>query len=103
MIKLYRDHDAVVVEHDGRWLRSDRLAIDALFTGTRLETALEDFRETSPISAPRAPIASQEVWAAGVTYFRSREARMEESEKKVKSLNARSCCPSLSTAFPRVT
>ncbi|WP_198674060.1 fumarylacetoacetate hydrolase family protein [Chitinophaga alhagiae] len=26
------------------------------------------------------PIATQEVWAAGVTYFRSRTARMEESE-----------------------
>jgi 2-dehydro-3-deoxy-D-arabinonate dehydratase len=26
-----------------------------------------------------APITRQEVWAAGVTYFRSREARMEES------------------------
>lgn len=26
------------------------------------------------------PIGSQEVWAAGVTYFRSRTARMEESE-----------------------
>jgi 2-dehydro-3-deoxy-D-arabinonate dehydratase len=26
-----------------------------------------------------APIGTQEVWAAGVTYFRSREARMEES------------------------
>lgn len=27
------------------------------------------------------PVGSQEVWAAGVTYFRSREARMEESEQ----------------------
>ena len=27
-----------------------------------------------------APVDNQEVWAAGVTYFRSREARMEESE-----------------------
>ena len=27
-----------------------------------------------------APIGSQEVWAAGVTYFRSRTARMEESK-----------------------
>ena len=26
-----------------------------------------------------APIASQEVWAAGVTYYRSRDARIEES------------------------
>src|ERR1051325_6903992 len=27
-----------------------------------------------------APIGTQEVWAAGVTYFRSRDARMEESK-----------------------
>ncbi len=27
-----------------------------------------------------APIANQEVWAAGVTYYRSRDARMEESK-----------------------
>jgi len=27
------------------------------------------------------PIGSQEVWAAGVTYFRSREARMEEAKE----------------------
>lgn len=29
---------------------------------------------------PMAPIGSQEIWAAGVTYIRSKEARMEESE-----------------------
>jgi 2-dehydro-3-deoxy-D-arabinonate dehydratase len=28
----------------------------------------------------QAPVQSQEVWAAGVTYYRSRNARMEESE-----------------------
>jgi 2-dehydro-3-deoxy-D-arabinonate dehydratase len=28
----------------------------------------------------RPPIGTQEVWAAGVTYYRSREARMEESK-----------------------
>jgi 2-dehydro-3-deoxy-D-arabinonate dehydratase len=28
----------------------------------------------------KAPIGSQEVWAAGVTYYRSRDARMEESK-----------------------
>ena len=28
-----------------------------------------------------APLVSQEVWAAGVTYFRSRDARMAESEQ----------------------
>ena len=81
-MKLYRDREAVLVERDGRWLRSDTFTIDALFTGTKIETALENFREASPISELRAPIGSQEVWAAGVTYFRSREARMEESEKE---------------------
>jgi 2-dehydro-3-deoxy-D-arabinonate dehydratase len=36
-----------------------------------------------PASAPDgilAPIESQEVWAAGVTYLRSKAARMAESE-----------------------
>lgn len=31
------------------------------------------------LAPPLAPIVSQEVWAAGVTYFVSRDARMEES------------------------
>ena len=33
-----------------------------------------------PVGRWRVPAAGQEIWAAGVTYFRSREARMEESE-----------------------
>ena len=52
-------------------------------------TAREDLREYlqgisgNEIPAPGAvlpPIEQQEVWAAGVTYFRSRTARMEESK-----------------------
>ena len=35
---------------------------------------------SAPHSSPLAPIESQEVWAAGVTYLRSRTARMEESK-----------------------
>lgn len=37
-----------------------------------------DFDEDAPDLLP--PIGSQEIWAAGVTYHRSRVARMEESE-----------------------
>ncbi|MFL5796473.1 MAG: fumarylacetoacetate hydrolase family protein [Actinomycetota bacterium] len=61
------------------------LSIDALLAGTA-----ESFREavrSSPGEGPvpegaaiRAPIESQEVWGAGVTYLRSREGREEESE-----------------------
>jgi len=47
-------------------------ALDALIVG-RDSTA--GFHETELL----APIGRQEVWAAGVTYFRSRGARMEES------------------------
>jgi 2-dehydro-3-deoxy-D-arabinonate dehydratase len=40
---------------------------------------------TAPVDAPspdalRAPIGAQEVWAAGVTYLRSRTARVEEAQ-----------------------
>jgi 2-dehydro-3-deoxy-D-arabinonate dehydratase len=35
---------------------------------------------THAVPAVRAPIGSQEVWAAGVTYHRSRTARIEESK-----------------------
>jgi 2-dehydro-3-deoxy-D-arabinonate dehydratase len=33
------------------------------------------------LSKPLAPIGDQEVWAAGVTYLKSRDARMEESKE----------------------
>ena len=32
------------------------------------------------LNSSQTPIGNQEVWAAGVTYFKSKEARMEESE-----------------------
>ena len=56
---------------------------------SRRRPCLADRRRSpaeSPLPAPPdpadllAPIGSQEVWAAGVTYFRSRTARMEESK-----------------------
>jgi len=38
-------------------------------------------RPARDLSSPwLAPVGSQEIWAAGVTYFRSRAARMEEAE-----------------------
>src|SRR5436190_23045254 len=44
---------------------------------TRRSTRLRGF---DPQTDALAPIGRQEVWAAGVTYFRSRTARMEESK-----------------------
>jgi 2-dehydro-3-deoxy-D-arabinonate dehydratase len=50
----------------------------------RLEAALERGGDGLPMSQAllAAPIDRQEVWAAGVTYLRSRDARMEESTQK---------------------
>ncbi len=54
---------------------------------TTREDLFEFLQATSasgkPVAAPQnllAPIEQQEVWAAGVTYYRSRTARMEESQ-----------------------
>lgn len=43
--------------------------------------ALSETEARDLISKATAPIGQQEVWAAGVTYLRSRDARMEESKE----------------------
>ena len=54
----------------------------------RLLTSLSEIASAPVTSLPldevalAAPIDHQEVWAAGVTYLRSRDARMEESSQK---------------------
>jgi 2-dehydro-3-deoxy-D-arabinonate dehydratase len=58
--------------------------LDQLFTHAAptdcLQTALRGARLVNACAGPFLPLVqSQEVWAAGVTYFRSRTARMEES------------------------
>lgn len=63
---------------------ADPLTIDALFTaadpGAVLRAAWDSGRAAALPDRPGAPIGHQEVWAAGVTYLRSRTARMEESK-----------------------
>jgi 2-dehydro-3-deoxy-D-arabinonate dehydratase len=73
------------VERDWRYFRVDGADWDALLAqedlrGT-LETLIEGRESTAGFHEAelRAPIGRQEVWAAGVTYYRSRGARMEES------------------------
>lgn len=88
-MKLYRTATGVIVDHDGAFHRLDRVEWDQLLNREDLAGSL-----TRELGAPRggaplaalpddeilAPVRRQEVWAAGVTYFRSRTARMEESK-----------------------
>ena len=63
---------------------ADVLTLSAADLRTRLEAVTANGGEGIPLSAVTlvAPIDRQEVWAAGVTYLRSRDARMEESTQK---------------------
>jgi 2-dehydro-3-deoxy-D-arabinonate dehydratase len=85
-LKLFRTATGRFVEDDGHQYRIDALSWDALIAHDNLEATLEAIIENeAPThelqSAPLlAPIEGQEVWAAGVTYYRSRGARMEESK-----------------------
>jgi 2-dehydro-3-deoxy-D-arabinonate dehydratase len=86
-MKLYRIAQGAVIENEngafqinGEWddlINRDDLYnhLTALLDSDELASAQHDFNEQI-----LAPIVSQEVWAAGVTYYRSRTARMEESQ-----------------------
>lgn len=83
-MKLYRTDRGPQVEIDDRFYRVEE-EWDGLFTRHDLVELLLR-HATGPGAAEidgtiLAPVASQEVWAAGVTYTRSREARKEESRR----------------------
>ncbi len=85
-MKLYRTAAGCVVEEDNQYYRLEGITIDFLLSRDDLPeylaeaiTQLQASAESRPTEI-LAPISHQEVWAAGVTYFRSRGARMEESK-----------------------
>lgn len=88
-MKLYRTNDDCLVEHNDAFYSIKCDSWDGLITRDDLQAHLTKLIDgapalsQNPLTNPallRAPIGSQEVWAAGVTYFRSRDARMEESK-----------------------
>jgi len=87
-MKLYRTEQGPIVEHQGQFYRLASADWNQLINRDDLHQHLgEETARLDPIegfSLERAgllaPIVSQEVWAAGVTYYRSRTARMEESQ-----------------------
>ena len=87
-MKLYRTDSGIVVEHDEDVRLVEHVEWDEIVACADpiplLARVLPQAHEVGPEAlapqALRAPIGSQEVWAAGVTYFRSRTARMEEAK-----------------------
>ena len=84
-MKLYRTKKGPIVEEEGKYFPV-WVAWDTLLIREDLPAFLQsELSRTSPdqrldLTGCLAPIGQQEVWAAGVTYFRSRDARMEESK-----------------------
>jgi 2-dehydro-3-deoxy-D-arabinonate dehydratase len=85
-MKLYRCRHSVVVERAGSLYLLNVSSWDELVAREDLHDylgrAIDKMKPADGV-APHdvlPPIGSQEVWAAGVTYYRSRNARMEESK-----------------------
>jgi len=89
-VKLYRTRNGHYIVDQDSCYRVEEDSWDALITREDLDEycrsvvqigvargrKVEAFAESSVL----APIESQEVWASGVTYYRSRSARIEESK-----------------------
>jgi 2-dehydro-3-deoxy-D-arabinonate dehydratase len=86
-MKLYRCRDRFVAEHADQSYEIAASSWDEIITREDLFAHLshmisQSSRTQTPASSDiLPPIGSQEVWAAGVTYYRSRDARMEESKR----------------------
>src|SRR5262249_5977637 len=84
-MKLYRTSEAVVLEEaagcfalplewDELFRAADPFRVGEAARFGAPSTSLPDDRDLLP------PVEGQEVWAAGVTYYRSRDARIDESK-----------------------
>ena len=87
-MKLYNTKQGIVVEAHSKLYLSNQKDWDAYINRDNLYEAIVDeitspfvvlFKDLSELNI-LTPIGQQEVWAAGVTYMKSREARMEESK-----------------------
>ena len=83
---LYRSQNGLFIEHDGSYFGVGESSLDALLTRENLHEHLASVVATTKaeerldLKLLEAPIEHQEVWASGVTYYRSRSARIEESK-----------------------
>ena len=89
MMKLYRTKTGILIENDGLFFLLEGEDWDFFIDDDNVyHKGLDRIRFMKPIDAGRsiiaseseAPIRSQELWAAGVTYLRSKVGRQEESK-----------------------
>jgi 2-dehydro-3-deoxy-D-arabinonate dehydratase len=84
-MKLYRTSNGILVEENDNYYLVSVADWDELISSPHLfarvrEVIGKGVRSSFNSATVLAPVAGQEVWAAGVTYYRSRNARMDESK-----------------------
>jgi len=89
-MKIYKTNKDIVFQEGENYYSSAEKTLDALLCRDDLDAFIRAEIErlqpllTNPFgggASLTAPIGNQEVWAAGVTYDRSRDARMEEAQE----------------------
>lgn len=87
-MKVYKTTSSIVIESDGKKYNAGSHDWDSFINRDDLAAYLQsEIKGKTPVTEEwfgqqtiDAPIGTQEIWAAGVTYLRSRDARMEESK-----------------------
>lgn len=89
-MKLYKTKSAIVIEKDNNFyeIKNENwdtfLNDDALFS--KMSNAIKNLKPSATAAdliknELQAPIQNQEIWASGVTYYRSKVGRQEESKE----------------------
>jgi 2-dehydro-3-deoxy-D-arabinonate dehydratase len=87
-MKVYKTTNSIIIEVEGQKYHAGQHDWDAFINRDDLAAYLRELASSAKAVTEEwfsrqvleAPIGSQEIWAAGVTYLRSRDARMEESK-----------------------
>jgi 2-dehydro-3-deoxy-D-arabinonate dehydratase len=88
-MKIYNTTQGIIIDNDGLFFLAEELNWDEFVNRQNLfQLVSEELQHLEPddkledvvMTDLMPPISSQEIWASGVTYFRSREARIEESK-----------------------
>ncbi len=88
-MKIFNTKRGIVIHHQDQYFLSIEPSWDKLVNRSKLfqhiKTELVNLKSDETLAElvntnSKAPLGNQEIWASGVTYLRSREARMEESK-----------------------
>ena len=87
-MKIYKTNQGVLIENDNKFYLTDKewdsfIVDDDIYDNTlSLISGLDPIENSAAIlkDGLMPPVGRQEIWASGVTYYKSREARIEESK-----------------------